>query len=106
MSRQFARHIEDFICENCGAMIAGNGYTNHCPECLYSKHVDINPGDRQSSCQGLMEPISVEATNKGYILTFRCTKCGTTKRNKAARNDNFETILRVSARIHERKVDE
>ena len=36
----FIRKTEDFICENCGAVVVGNGYTNHCPACLYSKHVE------------------------------------------------------------------
>ena len=38
---------EDFICENCGKDVEKSSYTarDHCPYCLYSKHVDINPGD-------------------------------------------------------------
>lgn len=38
--KNFTRVIEDFICENCGTEVKGNGYTNHCPKCLWSKHVD------------------------------------------------------------------
>jgi len=35
------------------------GYTarDHCPYCLYSKHLDIFPGDRKNECKGLMKPI-------------------------------------------------
>lgn len=95
MGKRFARNIEDFICEHCGHKTVGNGYTNHCPECLHSKHVDINPGDRQSECQGLMEPIAIETKGLGYIITFKCTKCGAEKRCKSAENDNFGTILEV-----------
>ena len=36
---------EGFICENCGRKVEPLGYScrNHCPYCLYSKHVDIEP---------------------------------------------------------------
>ena len=75
-ARKFQRTIEDFTCENCGFVNKGTGYTNHCPRCLWSKHVDINPGDRQSVCQGLMKPVQVEIKGQEYIIVHRCTKCG------------------------------
>ncbi len=96
MGKRFERNIEDFVCENCGSNVTGNGYTNHCPSCLHSKHVDINPGDRQSNCKGMMEPIAVEPTSKGYTITFRCTQCGATKRNKSAEGDDFEKLLEIA----------
>ena len=49
----------------------GNGYTNHCPKCLWSKHVDINPGDRGANEQALQDDariFSVYATSKGVKL--------------------------------------
>ena len=94
--KKFNRNIENFTCENCGTMVQGNGYTNHCPNCLYSKHVDINPGDRLADCGGLMEPISLEMKNGEYTIIHRCTKCGHTRRNKTSENDNFEAILKLS----------
>ena len=93
MNKRFQRHIEDFTCGNCGVFVKGDGYTNHCPECLWSQHVDINPGDRAESCKGLMEPIEFTMKKGDYILTHRCTVCGTTKKNKTSKNDNFEVIL-------------
>jgi hypothetical protein len=54
-SRKFQRTREDFTRERCRTFVKGGGYTNHCPECLWSKHVDVNPGDRQATCQGLKE---------------------------------------------------
>jgi len=96
MKKQFQRKVEDFVCENCGAVVAGDGYTNHCPACLYSKDVDINPGDRASACGGLMKPVSVEVKNGGYIILHECVKCGKTRRNKSAPNDNFDTILKIT----------
>lgn len=95
MVKRFSRFIEDFVCEHCQTFVKGNGYTNHCPHCLYSKHVDENPGDRAATCHGLMEPIEVVVKGDQYFLTHRCLKCNQTKRNKAATNDNFSAILRL-----------
>lgn len=89
----FTRTIEDFICGHCGAKVIGNGYTNHCPVCLWSKHADINPGDRAESCGGMMKPVSVELDHGEYVLTHCCEICGATKRNKTVKTDNFDAIV-------------
>ena len=54
MKKKFFEIDEEFICENCGKHVPKLGYTcrNHCPYCLHSKHVDINPGDRAETCHG------------------------------------------------------
>ncbi len=91
--KRFQKKIEDFTCEHCGAIVKGKGYTDHCPKCLWSKHVDINPGDRKSECKGLMEPIGVEIKNKKYIINYRCIKCGYEHRVKSTPDDNFDEIL-------------
>ncbi len=87
MMKLFTKNIQDFECENCGKTVTGNGYTNHCPKCLCSKHVDINPGDRQADCQGLMTVVNIELKGDQYILTHKCKKCGFSRRNKAAPED-------------------
>ncbi len=96
MAKQFQKTIEDFTCEHCGAFVKGNGYTNHCPACLWAKHVDINPGDRENQCQGMMKPIKIEPDGQEYILIHKCEKCGAIKRNKTSPNDDFEQILKLS----------
>ncbi len=95
---KFTRTIEDFICEHCGAKVTGNGYTNHCPACLWSKHVDINPGDRAERCEGLMKPLCVEMIHDDYIIIQKCEKCGAQRRNKSKKDDNFEAILALVKR--------
>jgi hypothetical protein len=75
--------------------VKGNGYTNHCPVCLFSKHVDINPGDRGSLCGGLMKPISFNIKNGEYIITHQCVICKYIKNNKTAVEDNMETLLNI-----------
>ena len=95
MIKRFQRKIEDFACENCREEVKGDGYTNHCPHCLWSKHVDINPGDRASLCGGLMEPVSKEIEKDECVITHRCEKCGHEKRNKSAQEDDFDKILNI-----------
>ena len=97
--KKFIKKVENFICENCGKNVIGNGYTNHCPFCLYSKHVDINPGDREEKCHGMLEPIGLEISNKkGYVIIFKCKKCGAIRKNKAAEDDNMDLIIKLSVK--------
>ena len=96
--RRFQKRVEDFVCERCGISVRGTGYTDHCPNCLWSKHVDKYPGDRRANCHGLMEPIGVEWKGDEYIIHYRCQKCGYKFRVKAAPEDNFEKILKLSSR--------
>lgn len=95
MSRSFQRRIENFRCEHCGQEVVGNGYTNHCPNCLWSKHVDVNPGDREAACGGLMEPIGYETRNGAGYLTQRCVRCGHERKNKLGDADNRDALLRL-----------
>ncbi len=98
-SRKFTVIDEEFICENCGKKVEKLGYTSrdHCPYCLYSKHVDINPGDRQETCHGTLVPIGIETNSKkGYVIIYKCDKCGKIRKNKAAKDDNFDLIIKLS----------
>ena len=101
MLSRFTVIDEEFICENCEKKVKKLGYSsrNHCPYCLYSKHVDINPGDRQEKCHGLLEPVSLEIDGKkGYVIIFKCKKCGVTRKNKAAKDDNMDLIIELSSK--------
>jgi len=97
-----------FACEHCGAQVfplLRGGFRNHCPKCLWSKHVDRIPGDRQHACAGLMEPVGVEADAKrAWMLVHRCVQCGVTRRNRAAltdprQPDDFGAMLAVATRV-------
>lgn len=101
MLSKFTEIDEEFICENCGKEVKKLGYScrNHCPYCLHSKHVDINPGDRAEQCKGILEPVSVETdSKKGYIIIFKCKKCGKIRRNKFAKDDNMDLIIELSTK--------
>lgn len=95
MDKLFQKKKEDFACQKCGQKVKGDGYTNHCPKCLWSKHVDINPGDRISNCKGMMKPICVEKEKGEYVLTHQCQKCGYKKRNRVSKEDDFDILVRI-----------
>ena len=97
MSSKFKRTKENFSCEKCGLFVEGDGYTNHCPECLWSKHLDISPGDRMEECTGMMEPVGVEKNGQDYTIIHKCLKCGVEKPNKAVPKDNFQMFIQISA---------
>lgn len=94
--KQFTRTKEDFICEHCGAQVVGDGYTDHCPHCLYGKHVDIFPGDRLEICQGMLRPVSVNMHKGQETLSYRCSVCGAERVNKVAKNDSREAIVALA----------
>jgi hypothetical protein len=95
--KRFQRNKEDFVCDKCGQKNKGNGYTNHCFKCLYSKHVDINPGDRAGDCGGLMQPIDTYYKNNQNFITHKCQKCEHLKNNKLSKNDSFDEFVRISS---------
>lgn len=98
--KKFNMIDNEFICEVCGKKVNKLNYTarDHCPYCLHSKHVDINPGDRAEKCHGILEPIGVEiSSKKGYVIVFKCKKCGAIRKNKAAKDDNMDLIIKLSA---------
>lgn len=86
-----------FGCVHCGEAIprhAGGSYRNHCPHCLWSRHVDKLPGDRAADCGAPMKPLSVDYSGKkGYILIHRCTACGAADRNKIAPDDDMDAVI-------------
>jgi ribosomal protein L37AE/L43A len=74
--KNFMRKVEDFKCEQCGFEVVGDGYTDHCPVCLWGKHVDFEiPGDRLSDCKGLMKPMKTEYKQGKFKIKYKCTKC-------------------------------
>lgn len=92
---------EPFTCKNCGRLVtpndAGTQHRNHCPNCLCSKHVDNEPGDRESECGGLMEPIAVWVRRGGeWALIHRCRVCGALSSNRTAADDNPIKLLSIA----------
>ena len=96
--KQFTKLDEEFICENCKQKIEKLNYTtrDHCPYCLYSKHLDIMPGDRLNTCKGLMKPIGIEKYKNTYKIIYRCSKCNNIHKNIMANDDDFNLIINLS----------
>jgi hypothetical protein len=91
----FIKNKENFICEHCAESVEGSGYTNHCPKCLWSKHVDVEPGDRLNDCKGMMFPLRIESDSGEFVIVHKCERCGEEKRNKIAPNDDMEAASMI-----------
>jgi len=94
--KKFKKNKENFKCDNCDHYIEGDGYTNHCSECLCSKHVDINPGDRKCECKGMMTPVGLENKDGIFYIVHKCKRCDFERRNKASKGDNFQKLIEIS----------
>lgn len=96
--KKFTMRDESFICEHCNKEVKKLNYTarDHCPYCLYSKHVDINPGDRLNECKGLLKPIGIEKFKDTYKIIYQCEKCHELHKNIMATDDDYEKIIQLS----------
>jgi DNA-directed RNA polymerase subunit RPC12/RpoP len=92
-----------FQCGHCGVEVSldapGTSHRNHCPSCLWSRHLDRNvPGDRKADCTGGMEPIAVTVRGESrWVLIHRCTHCGRLRLNRTAADDNVLMLMRLAA---------
>ena len=92
---------DSFTCRQCGRLVvsagAGSGNRNHCPNCLTSLHLDIEPGDWEADCGGLMEPIAVWIRNRGeWAVIHRCRRCGRLSSNRVAADDNPMKLMSIA----------
>lgn len=92
---------ESFTCKFCGRLVvpagAGSDHRNHCPNCLYSLHLDIEPGDREADCGGLMEPVAVWVRKGGeWAIIHRCRRCGWLSSNRVAADDNPIKLMSIA----------
>lgn len=90
----FKMKNETFICENCHKSVSKHpegSARNHCPYCLFSKHMDKDfPWDRKSECHWLMKPIWIDyKKNKWYMIIHECQTCHKKMKNKVAVDDHF-----------------
>lgn len=92
---------DSFTCKQCGRLVvsvgAGSDHRNHCPNCLSSLHVDIEPGDRASDCGSLMEPVAVWVRKNGeWAIIHRCRRCGKLSSNRVAADDNPMKLMSIA----------
>ncbi len=90
---------EVFKCRHCHRFVCppeyGSHHRNHCPFCLFSRHVDDRrPGYRLSTCGASMEPVGYfQRANEEYVLVHRCLGCDFERFNRIAADDDFERVL-------------
>lgn len=94
---------ESFTCKVCGTFVvpdgAGSQHRNHCSKCLSSVHVDIEPGDRASLCNGIMDPVSIWVRKGGeWAIVHRCRLCGSFSSNRIAADDNPIMLMSIAVR--------
>ena len=96
--KKFSKLDEEFVCEKCGKKVEKLNYTarDHCPFCLYSKHVDINPGDRMNKCKGLLKPTGIEKFKDTFKILYECEKCKKLHKNIIASDDDINLIIDLS----------
>jgi RNHCP domain-containing protein len=98
------RGPDSFRCRHCRLDVSlsapGTRHRNHCPSCLWSRHVDDDvPGDRAADCAGSMEPIAVCVREDGeWALIHRCGACSTVRLNRIAGDDNPLMLMRLAVK--------
>jgi len=96
--KRFNMIDEGFKCIMCNKEVNPLKYTarDHCPYCIYSMHVDINPGDRENNCKGLLKPVSIEKFKHTYKIIYKCEKCKLKIKNIVANDDDINIIIELS----------
>lgn len=92
-----------FLCSHCGfavpTIVPGTRHRNHCPICLWSRHLDETPGDRAAECGGLMEPIAIASRPDGeWTIVHRCAACRELRRNRIAGDDDPIALMSLAVR--------
>lgn len=101
----------EFKCAHCGYIVSserwlsGVNNRNHCPYCLWSRHLDLySAGDRLSACKAAMQPVAltIKRSRNKYrrgggelMLVHQCTECGEFSINRIAADDDARTLLEV-----------
>jgi DNA-directed RNA polymerase subunit RPC12/RpoP len=104
-----------FRCSHCRQLVpvawllSGVRNRNHCPYCLYSRHLDLlRAGDRLAACKGSMQPVALTCkhSRKRYgqvtgerMLVHRCCECGKLSFNRIAADDDGEAILSLLSNV-------
>ena len=102
-ARPRSRPSSSFRCRQCGLDVSydapGTAHRNHCPNCLWSRHLDERPGDRAAECGSSMEPIAISVRGDGeWVLIHRCTGCDALHANRSAGDDNPLPLMRIAVR--------
>lgn len=99
--KRFQKNNQDFVCINCGEHVQKHPTTSrdHCNFCLYGRHVDINPGDRQNGCKGILKPIGLKSNNKKTQIAYDCERCFERVYCIASEDDDRDLLIELSGKI-------
>ncbi|MBN2388248.1 MAG: RNHCP domain-containing protein [Anaerolineales bacterium] len=109
------RRDGDFQCIHCHNLVpsaaawAGVQHRNHCPYCLWSRHVDLYwAGDRLSACKAGMWPVGLTAKQRvdrygrsipgELMLIHACVECNGVAINRIAADDHVAILLEIFQR--------
>lgn len=109
MSRPYTS--ADFRCAHChqnvssAHLLSGVNNRNHCPYCLWSRHLDLyTAGDRLSACKAPMQPLALtpKRSRNRYghsrgelMLVHQCSDCGDLSINRIAADDDAHALLGI-----------
>lgn len=101
MSQTFSSR--SFRCGHCDFAVPlhapGTRHRNHCPICLWSRHLDDVPGDRDAVCGGLMEPVAISPRPDGeWMVVHRCRSCDQLHRTRIAGDDDPVALMSLAVR--------
>jgi hypothetical protein len=101
----------DFRCVYChhivssAHLLSGVNNRNHCPYCLWSRHLDLySAGDRLSACKAPMQPVAltIKRCRDKYghgrgelMLVHLCVDCDDVSINRIAADDDAQTLLDI-----------
>ncbi|MBN1374056.1 RNHCP domain-containing protein [Candidatus Dojkabacteria bacterium] len=90
----YKNNNQPFVCKNCGRKVPKLkvGNRDHCPFCLHGLHVDIEPGDRNNTCHGILKPLKIVTRKGKQQIEFKCESCGDTVYCLIAPDDNLEVL--------------
>lgn len=93
---------QEFRCIRCRRMVnmeaLGTAHRNHCPNCLWSRHLDVAPGDRRADCGARMEPVAIAVSGGEWTVIHRCVGCDVLHSNRVAGDDNLVVLMALAAR--------
>ncbi len=88
-------------------VVCGVHNRNHCPYCLWSRHLDLYAaGDRLSACKAPMRPLglTMKPGHNKYapgggemMLVHLCVDCGRVSLNRIAADDDAQTLMEIFA---------
>ena len=108
-SEQLFRCLHCGLDITCNSIISGVQNRNHCPCCLWSRHVDLRvAGDRLSPCRSAMRPVGLttkQSQNKyardrdgELMIIHQCTRCEKLSINRIAADDSTNDLLELFER--------